>query len=129
MIIISMLAGGPKNGVEMMDEVETMTRGFWRPSPGSIYPLLEQLVKEDLLKKREDGRYELTERANEEVEWSFGPAFRKPQTPQEMLDEIGGYVSYFEELNKTDRQRVSPHAAKMRELAERLAALGDPQDG
>src|SRR5439155_1288151 len=53
--IISILANAPKNGAEIMDEIETMTQGWWRPSPGSVYPLLDQMTQEDLLKKR-DGR-------------------------------------------------------------------------
>src|SRR5881628_818289 len=53
--IISILANAPKNGAEIMDEIETMTQGWWRPSPGSVYPLLEQMTQEDLLKKRDDG--------------------------------------------------------------------------
>ena len=38
MAIVTMLASSPKNGVELMDEIERMTQGWWRPSPGSVYP-------------------------------------------------------------------------------------------
>ena len=96
--MVSMLSGSPKNGVELMDEIEKMTQGWWRPSPGFIYPLLEQLTKEGMLRKREDGRYELTEKAGEELEWSFGPSFRKHPSLEEMFGEISGFVSYIEEI-------------------------------
>ena len=31
------------SGVEIVEEIEQETRGFWKPSPGSIYPLLARL--------------------------------------------------------------------------------------
>lgn len=124
MAIVSMLATSPKNGVEMMDEMEKMTQGWWRPSPGSIYPLLEQLTKDGMIKKRDDGRYDLTEKANEELEWVF-PAFRKQRTLDDMFNEISGYISYIEELSKTDPAKTEQHREKLKTLAERLAALAE----
>ena len=49
-----------------------MTRGRWRPSPGSVYPLLEDLSTEKLVKKRDDGRYELTPEAIREMQPPWG---------------------------------------------------------
>jgi DNA-binding PadR family transcriptional regulator len=122
MVVVSMLSNSPKNGVELMDEMEKMTQGWWRPSPGSVYPLLEQLTNEGLIRKREDGRYELTEKASEELEWSFGPSFRKQPSMEEMINEISGFVSYFEEVSRTDRAKTAPYSEKAKELADRLSA-------
>jgi DNA-binding PadR family transcriptional regulator len=121
--IISILAGAPKNGAEIMDEIETMTQGWWRPSPGSVYPLLEQMTQEDLLRKRDDGRYELTPKAKEEIEWPFGMPGRRAQTVEEMVNEIVGFVSYLEDLNRSDRSKLMPVRAKIKDVADRLAAL------
>ena len=52
-----------------MDAIEGMSQGWWRPSPGSVYPLLETIAKEGSIKKREDGKYELTEQGKEGVGW------------------------------------------------------------
>jgi len=123
MVVVSMLSNSPKNGMELMDEMEKMTQGWWRPSPGSVYPLLEQMTNEGLIKKREDGRYELTEKANEEMEWSFGP-FRKQPSMEEMMNEISGFVSYIEEVSRTDPSKTASYSPKVKELADRLAALG-----
>ena len=123
MLVLSMLSNSPKNGVEIMNEIEEATRGWWRPSPGSIYPLLDQLTKEGLVKKNKDERYELTDKATEQMEWSFGPPMKKPQTPDEMLTEIGSYVSYFEELSGTDRSKIAPHLGRLEDLVERLKRL------
>lgn len=123
MLIVRLLAGSPKNGVELMDAVEQMTQGWWRPSPGSIYPVLEQLTEEGLVKKLADGKYELTEAAQDEMEWSFGPAYRKPRTMKGTLVEVSGFASYVEELSKSDPKKIEPYLEQIRELADRLAAV------
>jgi hypothetical protein len=40
-----------------------------------------------------------------------------------MLNEITGYISYFEDLTKTDRAKLESHKDKITTIAERLAAL------
>src|SRR2546423_1726467 len=117
--IISILANTPKNGAEIMDEIETMTQGWWRPSPGSVYPLLDQMTQEELLKKRDDGRYELTAKAKEELEWPFGMPGRKAQTVEDMLNEMVGYASYLEDLSRSDRTKIAPY----RESIKRSSAV------
>ncbi len=124
MAIVTMLASSPKNGVELMDEIEKMTQGWWRPSPGSVYPVLEQLSKDGMVKKREDGRYELTDKASDELEGSFGHAFgRRPRSVEEMFDEVSGFVSYIEELVKSDPEKMEEHREELKALAERLSNL------
>src|SRR2546430_17033584 len=121
--IVSILASAPKNGAEIMDEIETMTQGWWRPSPGSVYPLLEQMTQEDLLRKRDDGRYELSPKAKEEIEWPFGMPGRKAQTVEDMVNEIVGFVSYLEDLARSDRSKLAPFREKIKNVSDRLAAL------
>ncbi len=123
MLILSMLSTSPKNGVEIMNEIEAATRGWWRPSPGSVYPLMEQLTAEGLVKKGDDGRYELTDKASEELEWPFAPTARKPQTVDDMLNEMSSYLSYFEELKTSDQTKLTPHVDRLRKLVERLSSL------
>jgi DNA-binding PadR family transcriptional regulator len=123
MFVVSMLSKSPMNGVELMDEMEKMTQGWWRPSPGSVYPLLEQLTTEGLIGKREDGRYELTEKASEELDWSFGPSFRRQPSMDEMINEISGFVSYFEEVTRSDPAKTASYSQRVKALAERLSAL------
>lgn len=125
MWIVSMLAASPKNGVEMMNEVEAMTHGWWRPSPGSVYPLLDELTKEGLVRKRDDGRYELTEKASEELDWGMGPPFRRPQSVDDMLNEVSGFVSYLEDLKGTDEAKLAAHREKIKDMAERLSRLAE----
>ena len=47
--ILSLLADGPASGYGLMKAIADKTQGAWRPSPGSIYPTLAQLVDEQLI--------------------------------------------------------------------------------
>jgi DNA-binding PadR family transcriptional regulator len=44
-----LLAEEPRNGYQIMQEVEERSDGVWRPSPGSVYPALQQLEDEGLI--------------------------------------------------------------------------------
>lgn len=48
-----LLGEGPRNGYQLMQEIENRSQGVWRPSPGSMYPVLQQLEDEGLV--RPDG--------------------------------------------------------------------------
>jgi DNA-binding PadR family transcriptional regulator len=43
----------PRNGYQLMEEIERRSDGAWRPSPGSIYPALSQLEDEGLIHAEE----------------------------------------------------------------------------
>lgn len=47
--VIVLLAEEPRNGYQLMQEIEERSEGAWRPSPGSIYPALSQLEDEGLI--------------------------------------------------------------------------------
>jgi len=123
MMVASLLSASPKNGVEIMDGVEAMTRGWWRPTPGSVYPLLEKMVNEGTILKRPDGRYELTPSTRRELSASFGPRFRSQRTTADMVNEMQGFVSYLEDLNESGREELEPHKTNLRDMARRLSKL------
>ena len=50
-----LLAEGPLNGYQIMQEIERRSNGVWRPSPGSVYPALAQLEDEGLVRSEELG--------------------------------------------------------------------------
>jgi DNA-binding PadR family transcriptional regulator len=68
-----LLAEEPRNGYQIMQEVQERSDGVWSPSPGSVYPALQQLEDEGLIRSEEiegrkayaitdDGRKALAER-------------------------------------------------------------------
>jgi DNA-binding PadR family transcriptional regulator len=71
LLLLAGLLDGPAHGYELMKRLEETTGGRWRPSPGSIYPMLQLLEDEGLVRAREDeGRrvYELTELGTEQAD-------------------------------------------------------------
>src|SRR3981189_3182664 len=54
---LMLLAEEPRNGYQIMQEVEERSDGVWRPSPGSVYPALAQLEDEGLIRPEDaEGR-------------------------------------------------------------------------
>jgi len=123
-MVVYLLSGGPKNGVELMEGVETITRGWWRPTPGSIYPLLEKMVEEKSIQKRVDGRYELTPDAMNEAELSFGPRTGQPRTPEGVISEVSSLVSYLEDLKSSGKMQDS-QLRSLKSISNRIADLAD----
>jgi DNA-binding PadR family transcriptional regulator len=47
--LLVLLAEEPRTGYGLMEEIEERSGGAWRPSPGSVYPTLQQLEDEGLV--------------------------------------------------------------------------------
>jgi DNA-binding PadR family transcriptional regulator len=77
--ILDLLAEGePWNGYQIIQEIGARTQGVWRPSAGSVYPALQQLEDETLIRAEaagedrrrmytltDEGRAYVTEHADE----------------------------------------------------------------
>jgi DNA-binding PadR family transcriptional regulator len=69
--ILALLQEGPRNGYQIMSEVEERSGGAWRPSPGAVYPALQQLADEGLIVGEESGSrrtFSLTEAGRRYIE-------------------------------------------------------------
>lgn len=127
MWVLSILQQTPKNGAEIMDQIEMVSQGWWRPSPGSVYPLLEELQVEESIKKRDDGRYELTENGRQDLEWPWGMQTKQPRTVEDIVVEMNNYVSYLEDLRNADKSKITANKEKLKSVSDRLAALAEAQ--
>jgi len=120
-------------GAELIAQIDRMTMGWWRPSPGSIYPLLEQMEQEKLVQKNADGRYQLTESGRSGPDWLRGmfPGVTGPRNPEDALREIEAYARYLEDFARTDRDRVRAVSERISTIARRLESLiqMDPSSG
>src|SRR5271156_2302453 len=120
--VVELFEEQPMNGVDIMNKLQEMSRGWYRPSPGSIYPLLEQLEREGMIRKNQDGKFELA------------PEFAKKSGVAEdvagALLALESNASYLEDLQRTDAPRLEKCADRIEKLAKRLDALnGATQSG
>jgi DNA-binding PadR family transcriptional regulator len=63
-VILKLLKDRPMHGYEVMKELEERTRGCYKPSPGTVYPTLQWLEDEGLVRAEEqEGKkvYHITE--------------------------------------------------------------------
>ena len=66
-----LLAEDPRNGYQLMQEIEERSGGRWRPSPGSVYPSLAQLEDERLIRaiERDEAKlFEITDAGRKHLE-------------------------------------------------------------
>lgn len=127
---------GPANGVEIMDSIEEhqenlelmqfgrKSRGHRppRPSPGSVYPMLKKMLDEGLIIKKEDGKYDLTEKGTKIVSKLAGRMHypgkdEKLISVNKALTEIDGYISYLEDIKKS---KLVIHKTTINEIIKRL---------
>lgn len=57
-IVIKVLSKGEMSGYDLIKEINAET-GYWKPSPGTMYPLLEKLEKDGFVTSRLDGKKKL----------------------------------------------------------------------
>ena len=68
--LLALLAEEPRNGYQLMQEIGERCDGAWTPSPGSVYPALQQLEDEGLVAPQGEDRklYTLTDDGRAYVE-------------------------------------------------------------
>ena len=69
--ILLLLAEEPMHGYQIMQELSERSGGMWQPSPGSVYPTLQQLSDEGLIDAMDqNGKkvYHLTAHGSDKVE-------------------------------------------------------------
>lgn len=111
-----------------MNGVESITRGWWRPTPGSIYPLLKEMSDQGLVRKRDDGRYELTPKGRTQAEVPFGRRMHGSRSVDEMIGQMNSLVSYIEDVKTSEKEDLGSHLANLRGLAKRLSDLAGEEN-
>jgi DNA-binding PadR family transcriptional regulator len=80
-LILQALAKEPMHGYQIIQHLEERSGGMWRPSAGSVYPTLQLLEDQGLVKSEEvEGRriYSLTDEGRAEAEKAEGEAAEGP---------------------------------------------------
>lgn len=116
-LVLHILSEGPKNGAELMDAIDVMSHGHWKPSPGSIYPLLSKAVEENLITKRTDRSYELTNAGREEISMFKTGFMTHPDSIEGILKEIDSNLSYLEDLSP---EKLTSHLHLLQHISQKI---------
>ena len=112
LILTILVSKGPMTGADIMREIEKVTQGFWKPSPGAIYPALDKLEAEGYVQvaKVEGSKnyYEITEKGKQLI---------SPEHQYEVIiDEIDSNIRYLIE----NKSSLSPQQIeKVKEILKR----------
>jgi DNA-binding PadR family transcriptional regulator len=122
-----LLADSPANGYQLMQEIESRSEGMWRPSPGSIYPVLQQLEDEGLVRPHgPEGRrvFELTDEGRSHVR-EHAEEFGEPWST--VADSVGGNAADFRGLLGQVAMAASQvmRAGSQRQVSDAQAVLAD----
>ena len=134
--VLKLLDEQPRSGSEIMNEIESKTEGHWKPSPGSIYPLLAWLQDKGYTKEAPDQepgmkRYILTDEGKAFLEEhvkrrkeirerfdAFRPPFHRfpwfnayPEKAQELLEAGKSFMKASWDLLDNLREKYTEEAA------------------
>lgn len=138
--VLSLLAEQPMHGYQIIQEIERRSHGAWKPSPGSVYPTLQQLEDEGLVRAAEqEGRrvYRLTEdgqRVTAEKAQEFAGMW-DAFTPREDDTQLGDLVfqvgAAFVHVIRTGNPEQIAQARKVlaRTRGDLYRILGNDDDG
>jgi DNA-binding PadR family transcriptional regulator len=106
--VLSALKEGAAHGYEIMQWLENRSGGIWRPSPGSVYPTLQMLEDEGLVRSEQrDGTrvYELTDAGQKEADASESEGRRAPwDVPGTEADQAQALRAAIAQLHMAARQ-------------------------
>ena len=126
-----LLAEEPRNGYQLMQEIEERSGGAWRPSPGSVYPALQLLADEGLVRSesRDGGNvFELTDAGRSHVEEN------REQLGEPWAQAEAGVPNDFREVMKLAMQvgvaaRQVTHAGNEQQLEQAKQILTEARRG
>jgi len=121
--ILNLLYEKNLNGAGIMDEMEKQTMGWWRPSPGSVYPMLESMVEEGIIVKLKDGKYNLTSEGKSSLEITGMRFGRTPRTVEGILGEISGFLSLLEDTVNSENEKNERIREQIDKLSDRMSKL------
>ena len=122
--VLAALNEKPMSGSEIMEQIQKQTGSFWKPSPGSIYPLLAWLQDNGYVKElpSENGskRYELTGSGKELLA-------EQEKIRQQVREQVGFLPGQFFDhfMTKIPQDKMHEIRDAMRHLARSMFQVGN----
>ena len=119
--VLWLLRSKGMKGSEIINEIESQTMGWWRPSPGTIYPLLSNLEKDGLISRDQDLRYTLTEKARSEFfhRTPEDTGEKRESTLSRTIRELDACVTLLED----EKEKVGEVQKEVSDIVDRLERL------
>jgi len=132
--ILSLLSEAPSNGYGLIKQIAEKSGGTWTPSPGSVYPTLQQLVDEELIEAIGEGKrteFQLTDAgrswvAEHEAELAalWADASERVEAESGLHESVGKLMGVIHQFRfaATEEQRTAA-VAKLDETRRALYAI------
>ncbi|HZJ06065.1 MAG TPA: PadR family transcriptional regulator [Nocardioidaceae bacterium] len=114
--ILDVLAIEPMNGYQIIAQIADRSGGAWKPSPGSVYPTLQQLEDEGLVEPHEGGARKLLQLTAE------GRAY-----VEEHPEEMGATWRVFDESTEQETGELKPVIGQVMSAVWQIVASGSSQ--
>lgn len=118
--VLQLLGEAPAHGYQLMQQIAERSEGMWRPSPGTIYPVLAQLEDEGLVEVTRDQGRKLATLTDEGKAYVVAHAEELGDPFGALREEVGERVDLreaFEELAGAARQLARSGSATQQEAA------------
>ena len=87
----------PSYGYEVVSSIEEYSEGYWKPSSGTVYPLIDRLKEEGLLRELDQNEVEKRGLEGEDRKY-FAITNKGEEEIQEVLDNLDDHKEHFENL-------------------------------
>jgi DNA-binding PadR family transcriptional regulator len=137
-ILLRVLAEKPMHGYEIIRELEQISHGLWRPSPGSVYPTLQLLEEQDLVASLDEGGkkvYTITDAGRSEAKnskargpWEWHGAKHDLEQVMEIRGSILAFIGMMKQVMRggsADQQKRA--VAVVKEAKAKLQAILDEE--
>ncbi len=126
--VLNILSQRRLNGSEIIKEIEENSMGWWKPSPGSIYPLLSQLEKAEFVTRDDFNRYSITAKGKETIDKHFQKiryfySKTNPDDIESILENINSELMFILDSNLSAdgaEKQINSIEEKLNEIKKRL---------
>ena len=102
----------PINGYQVIQEISELSNGDWRPSPGSVYPTIQQLQDEGLVESDDERGRRTIRLTDQGVAWA-----------EDNTDELASVWAPFARTEQAPDDQPSGHADIKSEIGQVVSAV------
>jgi DNA-binding PadR family transcriptional regulator len=110
--VLLLLTEGPMHGYQLIQQITERSGGAWRPSPGSVYPTIQQLQDEGLVESDDERGRRTIRLTDQGVAWA-----------EDNTDELASVWAPFARTEQPPSDQPSGHADIKSEIGQVVSAV------